>query len=133
MQWGGGRTAIVDTAEDLDQVLADIEHQRGAGGAPFQVSIAAADPDADPFDQETLQVGIGHPTHAFAFWSGEGDGGYAREPGFQPLPDSIAFDLGGQWTEYHPDETQVSAGLAKTAAREFVRTGARPRCVEWLS
>ena len=133
VQWGGNKRAAVTTVDELDQVIAEIEQQRGAGDTPFHVSIGVEDKDADPFEQGGLDVGIGHPDRAFAFWAGEGPGGYGQETGVPPTPEIIAFDLAGEWTQYYAEETQINAETAKVAAREYIATGRRPTCLEWTA
>jgi hypothetical protein len=56
---------------------------------------------------------------------------YARQPDLPPWNEPIGFDVYGNWHEHKPEETRVTPGLALEAAREYLRTGQRPTCVEW--
>jgi hypothetical protein len=133
VEWGGNEPAIIGAVEELDELLEELADSTGDEGAPYAVSIAAvtADEAEHPFGPEGLQVGVGHPARAFVFWAGDDSSGYGHESGVASYSEGIGFDLGGQWTEYHPDETRVTAETAKAAAREYVTTGERPTCLEW--
>lgn len=131
VQWGRGEPVTVASVEELDAVLDEVAGMTGDGNAPFAVSITEDEDGADPFGPVGLQVGFGHPSRGFVFWTGDEEGGYGREPGIGPHREGIGFDLGGQWTEYHPDETRVTPETARQAARHYVETGQRPTGIDW--
>jgi hypothetical protein len=75
--------------------------------------------DANPWDDEiaVLDVGLGHPTRAFA-WSGK----YGVEDLVAALTESIWFDYGGTPTEYLPFCTRVTPAMALQVAQDFMRS-----------
>ena len=46
---------------------------------------------------------------------------------------TIEFDFGGVPTEETPETVRVLPAAALEAAREFMATGERPTCLEWLA
>ena len=77
-----------------------------------------------------MDIGVGHPERSFVFFNAR-DGGYGVESDLPEWDGDIVFDFGGQGTDYHPEETRVSAATAVQAARQWVMTGQRPTCVSF--
>jgi hypothetical protein len=135
--WGRSQRRTVATTDDLDAVLDEIT----ATGVPTSVGIyppdeldKAASPWDDP-PKSAIEVGIGHPDRSFIIWLGP-DGGIATDPTAPPWPTTtadIAFDYGGDLVFCGPDRAAVTPETARTVAREYVRTGTRPRAVIWTS
>ena len=55
----------------------------------------------------------------------------AHAPEVSPWPEDLAFDLYGSWQELPPEETRITPEIARAAAAEYLRTGARPTNVTW--
>ncbi|MGI5213180.1 Imm1 family immunity protein [Plantactinospora sp. CA-290183] len=72
-----------------------------------------------------LQVGLGHPTHAFVVHIAD-DGGYLIYPDVPAPSEGIAFDVGGVRTEYPAEHLRVQPDFALRAAATFLRTGKPP-------
>ncbi len=120
----------VANVEELDRVLDRLEHERGVDGASYLVEIADED-SGDGFITYHLQIGLGHPERASLHFIGEPAGGIGYEPGLAPWTGgTVTFDENGEPAEYGPDQMRVSPKVAREAAREWVRTGVRPSCVE---
>jgi hypothetical protein len=94
------------------------------------------DDEASPWDavpSPALEIGVGHPERSFVVWLGPG-GGLGVEPAAPPWPEdapAIGFDYGGDAVFINADRGRVTPAAAREAAREFVRTGRRPTCIEW--
>jgi hypothetical protein len=134
--WGRGNRRPVSTVPELDAAL----DEAALPGIPRVVGIYPPehlDRDASPWDgplPAALQIGVGHPDRAFARWLAP-DGGIGVEAGTPPWPDSapdIAFDYAGDAVFAGPDRARVRPPAAREAAREFVRTGGRPTCLQWV-
>jgi hypothetical protein len=105
----------------LETVLREI-HQRNE---PVVVTIYGETP-ADPDDLPPgLQIGLGHPTHAFVVHIAD-DGGYLTDPSVQAPSGEIAFDLGGVPTEYPAEDLHLHPENALQAAVTFLKTGGEP-------
>lgn len=55
----------------------------------------------------------------------------AYAPEVEPWHEDLAFDLYGSWQELPPEETRITAKIARAAALEYLRTGERPTNVTW--
>lgn len=134
--WAGGvMRRIVASGAEVDTVLADISVLRGDDDAPFMVTILPIVPGADIDEISGLEVAVGHPERSVVHWTavtGHGSG-YGVEPGVPPWPEIIAFDYGNQISCYLPDQTRVTAQTGRLAARQYVTTGERPTCLQWLT
>ncbi|MGW0434024.1 Imm1 family immunity protein [Micromonospora sp. NPDC003197] len=97
-------------------------------GEPVAVTIfneTADDPDELP---PGLQIGLGHPTHAFAVHIAD-DGDYLNDPTVQPLNRVVSFDLGGVPTEYPAERLRIRPKAAIEIAAVFLKTGGQPPSV----
>lgn len=112
-------TTTVAGPDDLAVVLDDIE----AVGVPTAVSIYRDD------DDNGLQIGLGHPTHAWALII-EPRGGYASEPDVPEPNTSVEYDYNGEPTTYRR-QLRITPATARQLAREYVATGRRPTAVSW--
>ncbi|WP_018253010.1 Imm1 family immunity protein [Salinispora mooreana] len=135
--WGRGNRRPGSTIAEVDTALNDA----AASGVPQVVGIYPPQHlagDASPWDAPlppALQIGVGHPDRSFVLWLGP-EGGIGVEAGAPPWPDGtpdIAFDYGGDAVFAGPDRARVTPDTARQAAREFVRTGQRPTCVQWTN
>jgi len=121
----------VNSVEDLDRLLDRLEHERGVDGAPYLVEIADED-NGDGFITYHLQISVGHPERAALHFIGEPAGGIGHEPGLATWTGgAVTFDENGEPTEYGADRLLATPATAREAAREYVQTRTRPRCVEW--
>jgi hypothetical protein len=105
----------------LDTLLREIQQRN----EPVVVTIygeAPADPDDLP---PGLQIGLGHPTHAFVVHIAD-DGGYLADANIQAPSGEIAFDLGGVPTEYPTVRLHLQPETAIQTAVTFLRTGGEP-------
>lgn len=104
---------VVAGRGELDGLLTGIHGQREP------VVVTLFDADSDPDELPTgLQVGLGHPGHAFAVRIAD-DGGYLSDPLVTPPADSITFDAGGVPTEYAPSQLMLRPRAAIEAALAF--------------
>jgi hypothetical protein len=121
----------VQSVEELDAVLDRLEHERGVDGAPYLVEVTDLD-SGDGFITYHLQLSTGHAERATLHFIGEPAGGIGYEPGLPPWTGGVvAFDENGELAELGADRLRVTAAVAREAAREYLRTGQRPTCVEW--
>jgi hypothetical protein len=123
----GQHEAAVSGPGELDAVLDHIEQ----AGIPQLVDISPVDDEHDvPYG---LQIGVGTVDRSFAVYIGEPAGGAGYDPYLPPAPDSIRFDVGGEPTDYNPDQLRLTAAQVRQAAREYVSTGRRPTSISWAS
>lgn len=66
-----------------------------------------------------LQIGLGHPTHAFALPI-EAGGGYATDDALPQLAEDVVYNYNGEATEYEPDELRITPEHAMRLARLYV-------------
>ncbi|MER7166036.1 Imm1 family immunity protein [Micromonospora sp. NPDC000207] len=105
----------------LDTLLGKI-HQ---AGEPVVVTIFSDTTD-DPDDLPPgLQVGLGHPTHAFAVHIAD-TGGYLTDPTATAPQQGLHFDFGGVPTEYPAAHLRLRPETAIQIAATFVRSGGAP-------
>ncbi|MFY1673863.1 Imm1 family immunity protein [Plantactinospora sp. WMMB334] len=135
--WGWGNRRPGFSATELDAAL----DEAAASGVPRVVGIYPPEHlagDASPWDEPqppALQIGVGHPDRSFVLWLGPegGIGVEADAPSWPSGAPDIAFDYGGDAVFAGPTRARVTPATARQAAREFVRTGQRPTCVQWAS
>ncbi|GIJ28890.1 hypothetical protein Vqi01_40520 [Micromonospora qiuiae] len=108
-------------SDALEALLCEI-HQAGEPVVVTIVSDITDDPDDLP---PGLQIGLGHPTHAFAVHIAD-DGGYLSDPTVQPPDQGLHFDFGGVPTEYPAKHLRLRPDMATQIARTFLKTGGRP-------
>ena len=123
LHWGLRNSARIRCVDDLDTLLAMLATVPGRYGAAHAVDLLPAGAV-----DGGLQLGVGHPHRAFVL-ALDAAGGYAVEPGLEPWPEPIPFDCGHEVLDFKPAWTRVGPATAIMAAREYVRTGARPA---WL-
>ncbi|GAB3149032.1 hypothetical protein GCM10027290_34680 [Micromonospora sonneratiae] len=105
----------------LEALLHEIHEAR----EPVAVTIfskSADDPDELP---PGLQIGLGHPTHAFAVHIAD-DGDYLSDPTAQAPSEAVSFDVGGVPTEYPAEYLRIRPETAIRAAATFLKTGGQP-------
>ncbi|MER7167855.1 Imm1 family immunity protein [Micromonospora sp. NPDC000207] len=112
----------------LETLLGKI-HQAGEPVVVFILADTAHDPDDLP---PGLQVGLGHPTHAFAVHIAD-DGGYLRDRSVDTPPRGIRFDFGGVPTEYPVEHLCLNPETAIQVAGTFLATGGDPPHVPAVS
>lgn len=136
VSWGRGNRRQVTTVAELDVAL----DEASAPSVPQLVGIYPPEhfnTDASPWDDElrpAVQIGVGHADRSFVVWLGP-EGGVGNDPTAPPWPEGtadIAFDYGGDPVFCGPDRARVTPTLARQAAEEFVRTGTRPTCIDWI-
>jgi hypothetical protein len=118
----------VVSVPELDEVLSEVEGVAARQTHPYVVTVTPAD-GLGPLPQG-IQIGVGHPERSFVLWHGV-DGGYGYQPELEQGPAGLRFDQGGQPIYPEPDDLRVLPSRAREAAREYVRTGKRPVCVQW--
>ncbi|MFY1700250.1 Imm1 family immunity protein [Micromonospora sp. WMMA1923] len=112
----------------LETLLAEI-HQ---AGEPVVVTIFS-DPADDPDDLPPgLQVGLGHPTHAFAVHIAD-DGGYLHDRSVDAPGRGVSFDFGGVPTEYPAEHLRLRPETVIRVAGTFLATGGDPPHVPAVS
>ncbi|MFC4144827.1 hypothetical protein ACFO0M_01020 [Micromonospora mangrovi] len=72
-----------------------------------------------------VQIGLGHPTHAFAVHIAD-DGGYLHDPTANAPTEGLHFDFGGVPTEYPAEHLQLRPETAIQLAVTFLKTGGEP-------
>ncbi|EEP73551.1 hypothetical protein MCAG_03878 [Micromonospora sp. ATCC 39149] len=112
-------TDVTDPAV-LEALLHEI-HQAGEPVAVTIFSDTTDDPDELP---PGLQIGLGHPTYAFAVHIAD-DGGYLNDPTVQKPGGDISFDLGGVPTEYGAENLRLRPVTAIQIAATFLKTGGK--------
>lgn len=129
--WGrGAGHAVVDTVEELDEVLDRIGPD--PDGIAYSVGIIARHVTSESSIPPMLDLCIGHPTRSFVYHVGaDGDSAWGYQPEIPPTPEVYA-NHGGSVDESWPERARVSPVMARQAAREFVLRGAqRPTCLHW--
>lgn len=120
----------VNTEAELDAVLDRVLRR----GVPQMVDVYPEDDvDAPAWQTVGLQVGLGHDSRGFVWFSNGTNAAFGYEDDLEGWADSITFDHGGVPTSYSPERTRVRPATARKAAHEFLRTGKRPTCVAWPS
>jgi hypothetical protein len=97
-------------------------------GEPVVVTIFNDITDLPP----GIQIGLGHPTHAFAVHIAD-DGRYLTEPTAKTPNQELSFDLGGVPTEYPAEHLQLRPEMAIQIAATFLKTGGGPPQVPAVS
>lgn len=72
-----------------------------------------------------IQIGLGHPKHAFALHVAD-DGGYINDPMAEAPTEGLQFDLGGVPTDYPAECLRLRPETAIQLAVTFLKTGGRP-------
>lgn len=105
----------------LEAILHEIQH------AAEPVVVAIFNDIADNLDDlpTGIQIGLGHPTHAFAVHVSD-DGGYLSDPAVETPPGGLKFDFGGVVTEYPAEHLRLRPETAIRLAVTFLRTGGEP-------
>jgi hypothetical protein len=116
----------------LDAVFARVEAQSVEDDLPYGVQVWNEELPA------AVMLGLGHPERSFLDWldRNEPDGvanRYAIIPEVPPAQDPIGFDIFGHWSERGSKRTRLTPAVAKDAAREYLRTNARPTNVQWTA
>lgn len=105
----------------LEALLREIQQ----AGEPVVLTIFS-DTNDDPDDLPPgIQIGLGHPTHAFAVHIAD-DGGYLNDPTAETPPAGLQFDFGGVPTEYPAEHLQLRPETAIQLAVIFLKTGGEP-------
>jgi hypothetical protein len=121
-----GNEVQVSTVDELDRALYQVAEQAAAEKLPYAVQVYR--PDATG----SVMIGIGHPERSFIDWlmpKGHREYGYLAD--IDAWGEPIGFDVYGEWHEHEPEQARITPATAREAAREYVRTGQRPTCVEW--
>ncbi|GAA0507567.1 hypothetical protein GCM10011581_20670 [Saccharopolyspora subtropica] len=119
--------AEVTTAEELDQLLHQVDADAIAEAIPTYVEIT------DPDQQRALHIGLGRPDKisSLTFYDTESVTTSITTLSPTETPsEEWAFDFGGTWT-HAPRDSAIPTGDAIRSAREFLTTGQRPTNVEW--
>ncbi|MGC4855987.1 Imm1 family immunity protein [Micromonospora sp. DT4] len=105
----------------LEALLRDIQR----AGEPVVLTIfndTSDDPDDLP---PGIQIGLGHPTHAFAVHIAD-DGDYLNDPTAETPTKGLHFDFGGVPTEYPAKHLQLRPETAIQLAVTFLKTDGEP-------
>jgi hypothetical protein len=114
---------VVRSVAELDDLLDRIANTPKYTEFPVFVSIETDD------RRYVLQLGLGRPDLSTLVWyeaevdimASTGTVGYTERP---------KFNFGGTPTDAY-DHSAIPVQTARTAAREFFTSSARPACVEW--
>jgi hypothetical protein len=125
-----GNEIVVTTVAELDAAFARVEAQAAEDGVPYGVQVW------NPDLRASVMLGLGQNERTFLDWLDRSEphgraNRYAVQPGTEPIEESLGFDVFGHWSERGPKRTRVTPAAAKDAAREYLRTAARPTNVEW--
>jgi hypothetical protein len=103
----------------LEALLREIQQ----AGEP--VVVTTFDDIADDLDDlpPGIQIGLGHPTHAFAVHIAD-DGGYLNDPTAETPTEGLEFDFGGVPTEYLAEHLQLRPETAIQLAVTFLKPAA---------
>lgn len=105
----------------LETLLREIQQ----AGEPVVLTIFSETND-DPDDLPPgIQIGLGHPTHAFAVHIAD-DGGYLNDPTAESPTEGLQYDFGGVPTEYPAEYLQLRPETAIQLAVAFLMTGGEP-------
>ncbi|MGW5081447.1 Imm1 family immunity protein [Micromonospora echinospora] len=105
----------------LEALLREIQQ----AGEPVVLTIFS-DTNDDPDDLPPgIQIGLGHPTHAFAVHIAD-DGGYLNDPTAETPTEGLQYDFGGVPTEYPAEHLQLRPETAIQLAVAFLKTGGEP-------
>jgi hypothetical protein len=105
----------------LEALLREIQQ----AGEPVVVTIFS-DSTEDPDDLPPgIQIGLGHPTHAFAVHIAD-NGGYLNDPTAETPTEGVQFDFGGVPTEYPAEHLQLRPETAIRLAVTFLKTDGEP-------
>jgi hypothetical protein len=121
-----GNEVLVSTVDQLDRALDRVAAQANAEKLPYAVQVHRSEAPG------SIMIGIGHPQRSFIDWlmpKGHREYGYVE--GVAAWSEPIGFDVYGEWHEHEPEQVRVVPATAREAAREYVRTGQRPTCVDW--
>jgi hypothetical protein len=133
VQFGQSKTSVVTTLEALRSQLESIHRKclQSNRATVVTITIPPDNEDVNPFEDEIaiLQVGVGHPSRAFA-WMGP----YAVKDSLRPYIEDIWYDYGGTPTAYSPFRTRVTFEIASNIAAQFFSSaGIRvPTGVRWV-
>jgi Immunity protein Imm1 len=120
------RRILISTVAELDAALDEAADQAVAEQLPYAVQVD------HPRAPGCVTIGLGDEERAFVDWlTPEGRREYAFEPHIPVEAGGVAFDVNGEWYEHDPEELRVTPMTAREAARQYVRTGLRPTCVDW--
>jgi hypothetical protein len=125
-----GNEVVVTTVAELDAVFARVEAQAAEEELPYGIQVWNQDLPA------AVMLGLGHPERTFLDWLDRSEphgvaNRYAVQSELPPIEESVGFDIFGHRSERGPKRTRVTPAAAKDAAREYLRTAARPTNVEW--
>ncbi|WJK34489.1 MULTISPECIES: Imm1 family immunity protein [unclassified Solwaraspora] len=113
-------TTSIDAA-DLGSLLREI-HDRAE---PVVVTIYP-EPPTDPDELPPgLQIGLGHPIHAFVAHISD-NGYHLAASDVRPPAGGISFDFGGVPTEYPAEHLRLRPEAAIAAAVTYLQTGGAP-------
>lgn len=121
----GNRRESHSTTETDATALGSLLREIQQRAEPVVVTIYGAEPDSPDELTSGLQLGLGHPDHAFVVYIA-GDGYYLAAPDVRPPATGISFDLGGVPTEYAAEHLRVRPETAIAAAVAYLRTGGEP-------
>lgn len=111
----------LDDPNALEALLREIQKT----GEPVVVTIFdELNEDSDDLPPG-IQIGLGHPTYAFALHVAD-DGGYVNDPMVETPTEGLQFDFGGVPTEYPAECLRLRPETAVQLAVTFLKTGGRP-------
>jgi len=125
--------APVETATDLDTVLATVLAASAAAGTPLQVDIWSGDWSGnEPLPEPFVQAVVGHPERGALLWIEDGAIDAAVEDDLDPWPSMIAYERSGRSEEMDGEWTRITPDGVRAALAQLVTTGRRPACVAWV-
>lgn len=125
----GQNTISVSTVADADGALDHVARLAAADDCPRMVHIYAGQwKQGDDTPATALQLLWGHPDRASLTWLGDDGPGRAEDPNLPPLPEPIGYDQ----DEIEPHHTRLTPAAVREAVRQYVATGTRPSCADWV-
>lgn len=125
----GQHTVVVTTAQQAHAVLDRIAAEAVAEDVPRHLDVYQGSwSPADPTPPYGMQLVWGHPERAAITWLGTRPG-YAVDPSLPEWPEPIAHDQ----DEVASYRTRLTPAAARAAVGEYITTGTRPTCVEWVT
>jgi hypothetical protein len=126
----GQNTITVSTVEDADAALDHLAALAAADGRPRMLHIYKGTwHQGDDTPRTSMQIVWGHPDRASLTWLADDDAGRAQDANLTPWPEPIGHDQ----DEIEPHHTRLTPATVREAVRQYVATGKRPTCTDWIT
>jgi hypothetical protein len=121
IQWGHGDSAVVDSMEAFEELLAKLE--AGARHHPFMMTVIAS-------DGRSLAVGLGRNEAVLSLTGPNGSLPYFASVGTEGTEGFISFEFGGESSGF-PLRHAVPMQDARRAVEQFLCVPGLPGAVSW--